>query len=188
MLNLPKNTPKHRFFSPVSKVFKSISLLSVQLFLQPTTPVPIKIALLSFQRFQRPSFFPHFSTLFSQSQFTSSTESTFPPGPNGGVGSPLNGVVLLDGCFCHNPVVQTAAHRCKLLKSIFHLHTLVLTSLFYWSVPLGERGGPPKIFAPFNVPQKIAIDKPSDGGWNRRNYTNTEIELSRAGRFRKTRY
>lgn len=70
--------------------------------------------------------FLHFSTFFSVTVHRSS-ESTFPPGPNG-LGSPLNVVDAL---------LSTAAvtiqlfngTRCKLLKSIFHLHTLVRTSL-----------------------------------------------------------
>lgn len=108
------------------KVFKSISLLSVQLFLQPTTPVPIKIALLSFQQFQRPTVSHTFPLLFSVTVHRSS-ESTFPPGPNG-LGSPLN----VDDALLSTAAVTIQLFngtRCKLLKSIFHLHTLVRTSL-----------------------------------------------------------
>lgn len=158
MLNLSKTTPNTAFFSSCRKFSNqyhfypfSCSCYRRHLFQSELhcflAPVPA-------------SLFPLFHHCLRNHSSYFSTGAQ-------GLGSPLLNVFV----GFHNPVVHS---RCNLLKSIFHLHTLVLAS----TVPLWAMWAS-KIFAPFNVPQKIAIDKPNSGG-NRRNETTTEIELDQS--------
>lgn len=144
MLNLSK-TPKTPIF-PVPKVFKLISLVlrSAGSATDDTCSDQNSIA------FSHPvSAFPLLGSLSSHLQFSTFSTS----GPNQ-LGSPLQTVQD-----CHNPVIHSTR---VLSNSIFHfhaVHTLTLTSVlrFVSTVPLSDVR--PKNFAPFNVPQKIAIDK-----------------------------